>query len=114
MMNGAEFRDRRERLLLTQTAIAERLNISPATVRNWEAEATAIPTAVEMLWEVWEHRFQQESPHYGPVTLIFTDGPMFVQPQGPRQPLAMMHQEPFVTNAGALGRVCALWDRAGF
>lgn len=113
-MNGAEFKERRERLLLTQAGVSERLKVSPATVRNWEAETTAIPTAVEMLWEVWEHRFQQESPHFGPVTLVYTDGPMFVDPQGPRRPLAMMHQEPFVTNAGALARVCALWDRPGF
>ncbi len=113
-MTGAEFKERRECLLLTQAVVAERLNVSSATVRNWEAETTAIPAAVEMLWAVWEHRFQQESPHFGPVTLIYTDGPMFIDPQGPRRPLAMMKQEPFNTNAGALARVCALSGRDEF
>ncbi|WP_138919298.1 hypothetical protein [Acidiphilium sp. PM] len=113
-MNGAEFRSRRERLLLTQSAVAERLKVSSATVRNWEAETTAIPASVEMLWDVWEHRFQQETPDYGPVTLIFADGPMFIDPQDPRRRLPTMHQEPFLTNAGALARVCALWDLPDF
>jgi hypothetical protein len=113
-MDGSEFRQRRERLLLTQADIAARLNVSEATVRNWESEATNVPTAVEMLWGVWEHRFEQETPSLGPVTLIYTDGPMFIDPQGPRRPLAMMQQEAFLTNAGALARVCAMWNRPGF
>jgi DNA-binding XRE family transcriptional regulator len=113
-MNGTEFRERRERLLLTQSVVADRLKVSTATVRNWESEVSAVPAAVEALWDVWEDRFQQESPSFGPLTLVYSDGPMFIDPQGPRRPLAMMHQEPFVANAGALARVCALWGRQGF
>lgn len=113
-MNGAEFRDRRERLRLSVGKVAERLKVSTATVRNWESEATPIPTAVEMLWEVWEPRFRQEDPLYGPLTLIFSDGPMFIDPQGPRRPLAMMQQEPYLTNAAAIARVCTLWGGERF
>ena len=113
-MNGAELKDRRERLGLTQGAVAERLSITTPTLRSWESEPGAIPVRAEMLWGVWEHRFQQESPHIGPVTLIYTSGPMFIDPQGPRRPLAMMQQEPYLTNAAALARCLALWGRSGF
>lgn len=113
-MEGAEFKQRRERLRLKQVQVAQRLNVSTATVRNWETGVTPISTAVEMLWEVWEPRFRQEDPTLGPVTLIYTDAPMFVDPQGPRRPLAMMQQEPFLTNAAALARVCILAGSDGF
>ena len=113
-MEGAEFRQKRERLGLTQVQVAQRLNISTATVRNWESGVTPITTAVEMLWEVWEPRFRQEDPKLGPVTLIYTDAPMWVDPQGPRRPLAMMQQEPFLTNAAAIARACILAGRNGF
>jgi hypothetical protein len=113
-MNGAELKARRERLGLSQGAVAERLRSTTASIRNWESEPTAIPPQAEMLWGVWEHRFQQEGVGFGPVTLIYTDGPMFVEPQGPQRPLAMMHREPFLTNAMALARACALWGQPGF
>jgi len=66
-----------------------------------------------MLWEVWEPRFRQEDPEFGPLTLIYTDGPMFIDPQGPR-PLVTMQREPFLTNAAALTRACALWGSDRF
>jgi len=113
-MNGAELKARREQLGLTQGAVAERLRSTTASIRNWESEPTAIPPQAEMLWRTWEHRFEQECLGFGPVTLIYTDGPMFINPQGPQRPLAMMHREPFLTNAMALARVCALWGRPGF
>ena len=113
-MEGAEFKQKRERLRLTQNQVAHRLKVSASTVRNWESGVTPISTAVEMMWEVWEPRFRQEDPTLGPLTLIYTDGPMFIDPQGPRHPLAMMQQEPFLTNAAALARVCILAGRAGF
>ncbi|HEV2365729.1 MAG TPA: helix-turn-helix domain-containing protein [Caulobacteraceae bacterium] len=113
-MTGAELRKRRERLLLTQAAVAERLNVSAATVRNWEGEVTAIPMAVEMVWEVLERRLRQESPHFGTLTLFYTGGPLWIPPEGPRRSLGVPGREAFVTNAGALARVCALRGREGF
>jgi hypothetical protein len=113
-MNGAELRHRREVLQLTQSEVADRMSITTATLRNWEGEAEQIPPRAEMLWGAWERRFQQESPHLGTVTLIYTDGPMFIDPQGPQRPLAMMRQEPFITNASAVARACSLWGREGF
>jgi hypothetical protein len=39
---------------------------------------------------------------------------MFIDPYGPRRPLAMMMQEPYPTNAAAFARVRALWRRDDF
>lgn len=50
----------------------------------------------------------------GPLTLIFTDGPMFIDPYGPRRPLAMMRQEPYPSNAAAIARVIDLAGRDDF
>jgi hypothetical protein len=50
----------------------------------------------------------------GPVTLIYADGPMFVDPYGPRRRIASLRQEPYPTNAAALARVQRLWGREDF
>jgi hypothetical protein len=48
--------------------------------KDREGEATPIPQAVDMSCEIWEARLKQENPDLGPVTLIYSDGPMFVDP----------------------------------
>ena len=65
-----------------------------------------------MSCKIWEHRLKQESPTIGPLTLIYSDGPMFVDPYGPRRRPAMMQQEPYPTNAAVLGRVQQLAGHA--
>ena len=67
-----------------------------------------------MSCQIWEARLKQENPDLGPVTLVYSDGPMFVDPYGPRHRLAMMQQEPYPTNAAALARVQQLSGREDF
>jgi hypothetical protein len=67
-----------------------------------------------MSCKIWEARLKQENPDLGPVTLIYSDGPMFVDPYGPRRRGAMMQQEPYPTNTAALARVQQLWGREDF
>jgi helix-turn-helix protein len=112
-MDGRQFKAWRERLGLTQQQVADKLGVTRTTVQNWE-NAGAIPQAVEMSCEVWEPRLKQENADIGPVTLVYSDGPMFVNPYGPRGRLAMMHQEPYPTNSAAIARVEQLWDRDDF
>jgi hypothetical protein len=57
---------------------------------------------------------RQEDPLLGPVTLVYSDGPMFLDPYGPRRRPAMMQQEPYPSNAMALARVQELWGRNDF
>jgi len=113
-MNAHNFSIWRRRVGLTQEETAAKLGVTRTTIQNWETGATSIPNAVEAGCEIWEHRLKQENPEIGPVTLIYSDGPMFVNPYGPRQRLAMMHQEPYATNAAAISRIQQLWGREGF
>jgi len=111
---GTEFLAWRERAALTQEKAAERLGVTRTTIQNWEGGQTGIPAVVETACKVWERRLRQENPALGPVTLIYTDRPMWVDPYGPRAPMAMMQQESQPNNATALGRVLDLWDRPDF
>jgi len=113
-MNAEEFREWREQVGVTQQQIADKLMVSRTTIQNWEGAATPIPQAVEMSCKIWEARLKQENPDLGPVTLVYSDGPMFVDPYGPRRRPAMMQQEPYPTNAAALARVQQLWGRKDF
>jgi hypothetical protein len=113
-MDAKEFKSWRERLGVTQQQIADKLRVTRTTIQNWESAATPIPQAVEMGCQIWEARLKQENPNLGPVTLVYSDGPMFVDPYGPRRRLAMMQQEPYPTNTAALARVQQLWGREDF
>jgi DNA-binding XRE family transcriptional regulator len=114
-MEAKDFKEWRERFNLTQEDVAQRFRVSRTTVQNWESGANPITQAVEMGCQVWAPRLKQEDHDLGPLTLIYTDGPMFVDPYGapPRQP-AMIRQESHPTNAAAVTRVQKLWGRAGF
>ncbi len=111
-MDAREFREWRERLGLTQTQVAEFFKVSRNTVQNWETGAAPISRAVDMGAEFWEHEHRKRDD-YGPVTLVYADGSLFVNPYGPRR-LAMMQREPYKTNAEALARVRELWGRDHF
>jgi hypothetical protein len=112
-VDAKEFGAWRRRVRLTQEGVAGRLGVSRTTVQNWESGASPISGVVEMSCRVWEHRLRQEDPRLGPVTLVYADGPMFVDPYRPRR-IAMMRQEPYPTNSAALGRVLELWGRDDF
>jgi hypothetical protein len=111
-MRGAELLGWRKRLGLTQAEAGQKLGVTRATIQNWETEATPIPAVVETGCQIWEQEFKKR-PDFGPVTLIYSDGPMFVNPYGPNR-LAMMQRELYATNADALERVYDLWGTAEF
>jgi DNA-binding transcriptional regulator YiaG len=113
-MDAKGFKAWRERVGLTQQQIADKLKVTRTTIQNWEGEVTPVPQAVDMSCEIWEARLRQENPDLGPVTLIYSDGPMFVNPYGPRSRPAVMQQEPYPTNTAALARVQQLWGRENF
>jgi DNA-binding XRE family transcriptional regulator len=104
-MEARAFKNWREGFKLTQEEVAQRFRVSRTTVQNWESGATPVSELVDMTCELWGNRLRQEDPSRGPVTLIYTDAPMFVDPYAPRRPLAMMQQEPFPSNAAAIARV---------
>jgi DNA-binding XRE family transcriptional regulator len=114
-LDSNEFAAWRKRVGITQEELAERwARVTRTTIQNWESGATPIPQAVETACATWERRLKQENPGLGPVTLIFADGPMFIDPYGPRRRLAMMHQEPYPSNTAAIARVLELSGRDNF
>jgi DNA-binding XRE family transcriptional regulator len=110
-MTKGEFREWRERFGLTQDDVAKRFGVTRNTIQNWESGASALPGTLDTLCKVWADRLTKEIAEIGPVTLCYTDGPMFIDPYGPRRKLAMLKQEPYPTNAAALARVKIIWDQ---
>ena len=113
-MKAQEFREWRQRWGLTQSDVAEKFFVTRTTIQNWESGSSPITKAVDMSCAIWEERLKQEDADRGPVTLVYSDAPMFINPQGPRRAPAMMRQEPYLTNAAALARVANLWGRSDF
>ena len=112
-MTKQEFREWRERFGLTQDDLAKRFGVTRNTVQNWESGPSALPGTLGDACKVWEDRLRKEIAEIGPVTLCYTDGPMFIDPYGPRRKLAMLQQEPYPTNAAALARVKISLEPAG-
>jgi transcriptional regulator with XRE-family HTH domain len=112
-MTKEEFRKWRERFGLSQGDVATRFNLSRNTIQNWESGVSPLPSTLEGACTVWEDRLKKEMADIGPLTLIYSDGPMFIDPYRPRR-MAMLQQEAFPTNAAALARVQYLWGRDDF
>ncbi len=112
-MNKEDFRGWREKYGLSQGDVAKQFGVTRNTIQNWETGATPLPQTIEGACTVWEDRLKKEQADLGPLTLIYADGPMFIDPYRPRR-MAMLQHEPFLTNAAALARVQKLWGREGF
>jgi DNA-binding XRE family transcriptional regulator len=48
-MNGLELKEKRKKLGLTQTELAEKVGVAMRTVQNWEKETNKIPKSTELL-----------------------------------------------------------------
>jgi DNA-binding XRE family transcriptional regulator len=113
-MDAGEFKVWRESLNLTQQEVAQKFEVSRATVENWESGAEPITQRIALTCGMLAPRLRQENPDLGPVTLIYTDGPILADPnEGPRPPVTAT-QESHPTNAAAIARVQKLWGRVGF
>jgi Helix-turn-helix len=112
-MNASEFREWRERYGLTQGEIAKRLGVTRNTIQNWENGTTALPGMLKDACAVWEDRLKKEMAEFGPVTLCYPDGPMWVDAYRPRNRLPSLQLEPYPTNSAALARVKMIWGTEG-
>jgi hypothetical protein len=104
-MTPIELKQWRERFGLTQTELAKRFGVSRNTIQNYESGATPMPSTMKQGCAVWEDQFKKERADLGPVTLCYSDGPMWVDAYRPRSRTPMLQQEPYPTNSAALARV---------
>jgi DNA-binding XRE family transcriptional regulator len=73
-----DFKKWRQKLGYTQSVAAEKLGLSRGAVQYWESEIRPVPVAVELacqeLLRLWKQR-----PEFGPVTLLYADGPVSLE-----------------------------------
>jgi hypothetical protein len=111
-MHPDQLRQWREQAGYSQAAAAARFfKVTRATLQNWEAGVTPIPAAVETACGVWGRRVLQERAEYGPVVLLYSDGPPF---RGSNEAINRTPQEQYDMNAQAIARVSQLWGREDF
>ena len=102
-MGGDELKRWRNRLGYTQAEAADVLFVSRVTIQNWEGGTTPIPTSLRSHCKELTRRWKQRKQDYGPVALIYADGPMCQPIWGPGR-IPMMHREPWPTMQDALKR----------
>jgi transcriptional regulator with XRE-family HTH domain len=102
----------RRKLGLTQYEAAEKLNVSRATIQHWELEHYPIPYTTELACQLLTRRWKQR-PEFGPVTLIYADGPVWQQPEGGHH-VRSLHCESHSNNESAIKRARSLIAESGF
>ena len=74
-MRGSEFREWRKKLGYTQQEAAKALDVTRATIQNWEGEVTTPPKSVTLACKLLLRRWKQR-PDFGPVTLVYASSPL--------------------------------------
>ena len=60
MPSGQEVRESRQRMGLTQSALAERLDVSLAAVQSWESDRRPVGRHITLAMEALEQRIEKE------------------------------------------------------
>ncbi len=90
----------------TQEEAGTKLGVSRGTIKNWEKGLTRIPKTAELACLQVTRRWKQR-PEFGPVALVYTDGPVWQQLQDCFCIIALQ-SELFPNNEAALQRACGL------
>src|SRR5262249_6973994 len=72
-MDGRALREWRKHLGFTQEEAAKHLDVTRATIQNWEYGITSLPGAIHFACQECVRRWKQR-PDFGPVLLVYTDG----------------------------------------
>jgi DNA-binding XRE family transcriptional regulator len=105
-MDQWDFKKWRKKLGLNQVVAGEMLGLSRGAVQYWESDIRPVPRAVELACQELLRRWKQR-PEFGPVTLLYADGPISQE-----DPLAsgdlVLRCEPHLNNESALSRLVRL------
>ena len=105
-MDQWDFKKWRKKLGINQVTAGEMLGLSRGAVQYWESEIRPVPRAAELacqeLLRCWKQR-----PEFGPVTLLYAEGPISLVDSLPSGDL-VLRCEQHPDNKSALGRVVRL------
>jgi DNA-binding XRE family transcriptional regulator len=107
-MDQWDFKKWRKKLGINQVAAGEMLGLSRGAVQQWESEIRPVPRAVELACHELLRRWKQR-PEFGPVTLLYADGPISQEDSLPGDD-PVLRSEPHLDNESALARVVQLRD----
>ena len=105
-MDQWDFKKWRKKLGINQVAAGEMLGLSRGAVQYWESDLRPVPRAVELACQELL-RFWQQRPEFGPVTLLYSDGPISQVDSRPSGDL-VLRCEPHPDNESALCRLVRL------
>jgi DNA-binding XRE family transcriptional regulator len=102
-MDAWDLKKWRKKLGYNQFEAAERLGVQRASIQRWEQELRPIPRVVELACQQIMRRWKQR-PEFGPVLLVYADGPIWQPSQGPYQ-VSILQSEPYANNQIAMQHV---------
>ena len=108
-MNGNAFRKWRKQLGFTQEKAAKHLDVSRATIQNWEYGVTAVPGAMDFASQECARRWKQR-PDFGPVVLVYTEG-LIWPPYDKPDCLPTLYCERYPNNEAAIQRAVLLGNK---
>jgi DNA-binding XRE family transcriptional regulator len=74
-MDQWDFKKWRKKLGINQVVAGEMLGLSRGAVQYWESEIRPVPRAVELACQELLRRWKQR-PEFGPVALLYAEGPI--------------------------------------
>lgn len=105
-MDQWDFKKWRKKLGINQVAAGEVLGLSRGAVQYWESDIRPVPRAVELACRELLRRWKQR-PEFGPVTLLYADGPISQEDSLTSGDL-VLRCEPHLNNESALSRLVRL------
>ena len=105
-MDGPALKTWRRQLRFTQEEAAKQLDVSRATIQNWEHEVTPLPGAIDFACQECARRWKQR-PSFGPVLLVYPDSPIWPDSENPNC-VPLLHCEPYPDNEAAIQRALLL------
>jgi DNA-binding XRE family transcriptional regulator len=105
-MDMWDFLKWRKTLRFTQAEAAEKLGVNRGTIQNWERGVTRISKAAELACQELT-RFWKQRSEFGPVALIYADGPIWQQAESPSN-VSVLQCQRFLNNDAAIEQALRL------
>ena len=105
-MNSWDLKKWRKKHGFNQFEAAEKLGINRGGFQNWEREVRPISKAVELACQEIT-RLSQQRPDFGPVILVYVDGPILQQPDETCS-VAILRCDRHPNNEAAIEEACRL------